>query len=388
MTLYYRIVMHPTPSLRESLQRLRTDQASKSMLSEDDVMQLLDANPVATLQGAGKSQISKRSTTSVSAVRWTIGGACLAAGVAAVMLWPNSADYDNQSQPIAESLANAPQSQNAFSGSQPIESNLEGNGQSLARSRDVALSLTTPMSAPQPAVLLTLSVSELQALNLHLVGPSLTYAEDGVRITVLTNGISARGSQNARSDVAPRHITMYRKGIFAQWFDDRSAPVAVNDMIGITVSLRDTSKPNFIDATVILWYAPTDAFINALPEQHQSNIRVSLQSTASTTSTPNQPVERRTRSASISATTIAPNPVQGSTAKLILHVTDACTTEIYIIDMMGQRSMDFVQNHAIAVGTHEILLSGLDALTSGMYVVVIDIPASNERLFHRLLIER
>jgi hypothetical protein len=56
--------------------------------------------------------------------------------------------------------------------------------------------------------------------------------------------------------------------------------------------------------------------------------------------------------------------------------------------MSREMSATLDPSYALGTGRQSITLSGLQDLPNGMYNVVVDIPASQERLVHRLLIER
>lgn len=383
-------VMRPTKTLNDSLRHLREDHDAP-LMSEQDIERFIAAHPVTP---ATHQTVIRPAGSTSQAWRWIVGTTSLAAAATAtILLWPTDAPQmvsvqHDVAAPMADHVATPPPTPANERRAQPQPRGdvavLHDDVQPLAaKAADMVQSATERF---QPTRTISLSASELAALGLKHTGDALRYVEDGITITVRTNGISATGERIPSDVRTPRHITLYRKGVnFARWMDRTAAPVDVNDLIGIQVWLRDPSKPAFQEADVILWYAPTDAFVNALPEGPRLQIRSELDQAQ----TPSSYVEHRTASASITSIVVAPNPVRSASANILLDVRTACTVTVRIIDMMSREmSATLDPSYALGTGRQSITLSGLQDLPNGMYNVVVDIPASQERLVHRLLIER
>lgn len=402
MTLTHVNVMRPNKNLRDSLQHLRDDHDAP-LMSEHDIERLIMANPVPTPQ----QQVLRPAPGTSTPWRWIVGATGLAAAATAtIMLWPTDVPQtvsirQDLSAPMADHVAPPPvptpandrrvraQSRGDAASSSDIAmadeiSTMQEAAEPLSAKATDMVQATTPRF--QPTRTISLSASDLAALGLKHTGDALRYVEDGVTITVRTNGISATGERIPSDLRTPRHITLYRKGMnFARWMDRTAAPVDVNDLIGIQVWLRDPSKPEFQEADVILWYAPTDEVIDALPLAQRLQLRRELGSTTA----PSAYVEHRTASASIASFVVAPNPVRTASASLLLDVRTSCTVTIRIIDMMAREvNIPLDPSYALGVGRETITLNGLQLLPNGMYNVIVDVPATQERVAHRLLIER
>lgn len=352
--------MQPNNAVHDALRHLREEQPTP-LMSENDIAQLIASAPMPT---------TAEPNTNLTASRWTwfVGSAAILTGVVAtLMLWPTTdapktitSNDTKQQMEVTPPLPLTP----------PVE---------MPTDEVVTFTDETPTDRPfRPTRTLKLSTSDLAALGLKFTGDAIRYVEDGVSITVRTNGISAQGRRIPSDLRTPRHITLYRKGLnLARWIDATASDVDVNTLIGVQVWLQDSTMPMFREADVILWYEPTDDVLAVLPQ----NKLQELQRTDA--------ADHRSSSASITSIVVAPNPVRSTSATLMLDVRTSCVTTIRLIDMMGREAIiPLNDSYSLNAGRESIALNSLHDLPNGMYHIVVDVPATQERLVQRLLIER
>lgn len=357
--------MQPTDPVNDALRLLREEQPTP-LMSEPDVTRLITSTPAAMVKESGK----------VPYTGFVVGALILTGMVAVLMLWPTADVPKAVVTPQADATlpSEEPAQKTVVTPPLPLTPPMEADANETQ-----TITEETPTITPfRPTRTLKLTTADLAALGLKFTGDALRYVEDGVSITVRTNGISAQGRRIPSDLRTPRHITLYRKGLnLARWIDATASDIDVNSLIGVQVWLQDSTMPMFREADVILWYAPTTDVIAALPV----NKLQQLQRDANT--------DHRTSSASIGTLVVAPNPVRASSAMLMLDVRTACVSTIRVIDMMGRDAIiPLNDSYSLNVGRESIALNSLQDLPNGMYHVVVDIPATQERLVHRLLIER
>jgi hypothetical protein len=351
--------MRPTDPVNDALRLLREEQPA-ALMSETDITRLVSSAPSTSIS-------DEVSGSSPSHWPWYVGGAVVTAGVVtALLVWPTG-DVPTPMSPDTTQQIDVTPTPSAQ--------------QRLALPTDEAQTTTNDeqqITPFRPTPTLTLSADELSALGLTFTGDALRYVEDGMSITVRTNGIRAHGQHTPSAHRTPRHITLYRKGQnLARWIDATASDVDVNTLIGVHVRLQDSTLPMFREADVILWYAPTDTVSSSLPRSKVNELQRSSSS------------QHHTPSSSITSVVIAPNPVRSASATVVLEVQRPCMASIRVIDMMGREvSVPLNDSYSLNTGRETIPLQALSDLPSGMYHVVIDVPSTQERLVQRMLIER
>jgi hypothetical protein len=228
-----------------------------------------------------------------------------------------------------------------------------------------------------------LPASSLEQLQLSVSPSSITYNEDGQKVTVKTSGISARGSKARDAEHTPRHITLYRNGkAFASWFD--SAAVRVNDLVPVRLHIEDPGNAMFPAADVILWYVPSEAFLATLPDAY----RLALGKELKGADVSQGFLERHTQASLITGSRLYPNPVSGSTAALEMQFSSQCRTSARVLDVNGREVLTLWSAQTMPSGTTNSTIYELDALPNGMYLVVVSIDGTLDHIIQRLLIER
>lgn len=363
--------MQPTDPVHDALRHLREEQPSP-LMSESDVARLIASAPLPSITKASPSFVVDRWT-------WFVGSAVILTGIVAALILLPTAEVRTppptdtaQETEVTPSLPVTPPL--------PLTSPLPPTPlRDQSTSEVQTITDETPSAPPlRPTRTLKLSTADLAALGLKFTGDALRYVEDGVSITVRTNGISAHG-QRIPSDLrTPRHITLYRKGLnLARWIDVSAPDVDVNSLIGVQVWLQDSTMPMFREADVILWYAPTADVLSVLPQDMLHKLQQS------------DAAELRSTTASIASMVVAPNPIRSSDATLLFDVVTPCVSTVRLIDMMGREAnIPLNDSYTLNIGRESIALTSLESLPNGMYNVVVEIPSTQERLVQRLLIER
>lgn len=282
-----------------------------------------------------------------------------AAAVVAVVLWP---DANPIVQPEPLTPADAYQD-NVIRSSEPSLADAQQN-----RVADV------PDAQSIPSVRsIQLTESELSQLGLKLMLGKMIYIDPGIRITIGTNGISAKHSNGEPTKYSPRHISMYHQGkLFASWFD-ADDDVNVNDLVAVQVHLDDANSTLFPSADVILWYVPTPEFKGRVPDPES----VRTNETTPTIS-----------NGEIASSMIFPNPVNGNSATLRVELQKEIFTSAVLVDVSGRHIRDLWTSMNMLKGAHDQPIADLGSLPNGMYLVVVFVDGSQERVIQRLLIER
>lgn len=236
----------------------------------------------------------------------------------------------------------------------------------------------TSTSTDIPSGLIELTAEQLAQVGIHYDTASIAYIEDGLRFVVSTTGISITGS-NGKSDArTPRHVTLYENGTHvASW--KRSHPDDdVDRLVGIIIRFHDRQTPETNHQSVaVVWVIPP-AGMPVPTAKPLVDVRTEEQGTD--TGTTDSPL--------IMHTALRPNPVAGSTATLTIDAQRPCLASITLYDVLGNRVATIADRASLTDGAQDILLTNLHEQPQGMYMVVIDIPETQERHARRLLIER
>lgn len=229
-----------------------------------------------------------------------------------------------------------------------------------------------------PSGLIELSAEQLAQVGIHYDTASIAYIEDGLRFVVSTSGISITGSNGKSDSRTPRHVTLYENGIHvASW--KRSHPDDdVDRLVGIIIRFHDR-QPTVSDrrSVAVVWVIPP-AGVQVPTAKPLADLRTEEQRADTRTTEP--PL--------IMQTALRPNPVAGSTATLTVDVLRPCAATITLYDVLGNRVATVVDRASLSAGAQDILLTNLHEQPQGMYMVVIDVPETQERHARRLLIER
>lgn len=236
----------------------------------------------------------------------------------------------------------------------------------------------TSTSTDIPSGLIELTAEQLAQVGIHYDTASISYIEDGLRFVVSTTGISITGS-NGKSDArTPRHVTLYENGTHvASW--KRSHPDDdVDRLVGIIIQFRDRqpTEPDHRSVAVVWVIPPADMKIPT----SKSAVDPMADERRTDTRSNNDPL--------ITNSTLRPNPVAGSTATLTIDAQRPCVASITLYDILGNRLATIVDQVRLTPGAQDVLLTNLHEQPQGMYMVVIDIPETQERHARRLLIER
>ena len=239
--------------------------------------------------------------------------------------------------------------------------------------------------------MLKLSEHTLGDLDLQVETSTITFEEDGRKVIVKTSGINVGGSRKSQdqvatsSSVSPRAITLYRSGkVQAHWARSEFKETNVNDLVPVSIRLNNSSNTIFPHADVVLWYEPSVEFVNRLPDAYRLALGKELRSNDPTSVL----VERNTASATISSSRVFPNPVTDDGATLQLNVDRPCTASVEVMDINGRTVFSVFKSQPLTTGSNQTRINNLSTLANGMYVVVVTIDGSAERIVQRLLIER
>lgn len=229
-----------------------------------------------------------------------------------------------------------------------------------------------------PSGLVELTAEQLAQVGIHYDTASIAYIEDGLRFVVSATGISITGSNGKSDSRTPRHVTLYEDGTHvASW--KRSHPDDdVDRLVGIIIRFhhRETPETNH-QSVAVVWVIPPAGL-----ELPSAKPAVDLLADERDTRT------RTTNSPLILRTALRPNPVAGSTATLTVAIQRPCVASITLYDILGNRVATIADRASLSAGEQDIQLSDLHEQPQGMYMVVMDIPETQERHARRLLIER
>lgn len=236
---------------------------------------------------------------------------------------------------------------------------------------------TTP-STDIPSGLIELTAEQLAQVGIHYDTASISYIEDGLRFVVSTTGISITGS-NGKSDArTPRHVTLYENGTHvASW--KRSHPDDdIERLVGIIIRFRDR-QPTEADhrSVAVVWVIPPADM--QIPTAKPAVDPMAAEQRTDT---------RANHDPLITNSALRPNPVAGSTATLTIDAQRPCTASITLYDILGNRLATIVDQTRLIAGEQDVILTNLHEQPQGMYMVVIDVPETQERHARRLLIER
>ncbi|MBU3742692.1 MAG: T9SS type A sorting domain-containing protein [Candidatus Kapabacteria bacterium] len=228
-----------------------------------------------------------------------------------------------------------------------------------------------------PTGLIELSAEQLALIGVRYDTATISYIEEGLKFNVRTTGIAISGSNGVTDKRTPRHVTLYKRGRNMASWKRMSTEGDVDELVGIRVRLFDAkAKPNHREAVVVIWCVPPiDVPVQQDRVQETGPPLGNADSVA-----PEEPTLTRTA--------IRPNPVAGSVAMLSVTVARPCNATVTIYDMLGGMVRLVAADTPLYAGTQDIPLENLHELSQGMYLVVVDAPASKERQVRRMLIER
>ena len=235
----------------------------------------------------------------------------------------------------------------------------------------------TSFNPDVPTGLIELTAEQLALIGVRYDTATISYIEEGLKFNVRTTGIAIGGSNGVTDKRTPRHVTLYKRGRnMASW--KRMSPDGdVDDLVGIRVRLYDgKAAAKHREAIVVIWCVPPADVV--LPDNRL----------AETGPASNDPDVVTPRQPALTQTSIRPNPVSGSVAMLNVTVAQPCNASIAIYDMLGGKVREIATETPLYGGSQDVALENLHELSQGMYLVVIDVPASKERHVRRLLIER
>lgn len=381
---------NPTPprDVRSAIQRLHDD-THEPLMSTKDIANLIASSP--------QTPSTPRSITQPSSSvlpLLAIAGASASAIAAAALLFVSSTNQ-------VEVLPSSP--------SADIVERHSSNSSPAVVSVPSQTSASTPLpTTPSEPLLGTWSANDraLAALGVTRSASRLTYVEGNTLVSVRTSGIVSQEAKQPSNSIAPRFVSLYHGSQLAfSWFDrrktrqkdipqhpptetsqqrlsNRSLMVgSVNDMICVRVDLSDQSNTFFPTATALLWYDPLPEVLEALPD--------SLRPTGNQTPSTNQLlVERRTTSDVVLESSVYPNPTTTLKATLALTLQQPSLATIEAFDVLGNKLATIQTDVYLDSGRHEIPI-GLDPSSpSGIVILVVSFTAHEDRIIHRLLIQR
>lgn len=379
---------NPPRDVRSAIQRLQDD-AHEPLMSTRDIANLIASSP----QTPSTPRSITQPSPSVLPLLAIAGASASAIAAAALLFVPST----NQ----VEVLPSPPSAE--------VVDRHSSNSTPSVVSVPSRTSASTPLpTTPSEQLLGTWSANDqaLAALGVTRSASRLTYVEGTTMVSVRTSGIVSQEAKQPSKSIAPRFVSLYHGSQLAfSWFDrrktrqndipqqpptetsqqrlsNRSLMVgSVNDMICVRVDLSDPSNSFFPSATALLWYDPLPEVLEVLPD--------SLRPSTHQTSTANQQlVERRTSSDVVIESSVYPNPTTTAKATLALTLQQPSLATIEAFDALGNKLATIQTDLYLDNGRHEIPIVLDPSSPSGMVILVVSFSAHEDRIIHRLLIQR
>ncbi len=358
--------MKSKPTLRDAFNSQRVESPHPPLLSDDDILQVIRTSSLEA--PAAKQPVSR------TAVRW-IGAVAAVASVAicVALLLPSRSNVSNHNFDINDTQHT----------NERVMADLPDDPTPPALTNVPSQAITAAQPDTSSLRTLDLPTTSLDKLGIRQHRGAIIYQEDDCRITIKTNGISATEFAESSVQHTPRHVTLYRNGKpFASWFD--SSATSVNNLVPVKLRVEDPGNAMFPAADVILWYIPTEAFLQAIPDVYRLALGKELKGAQVSQGF----LERRTSASSITSSRVFPNPVHGTSASLELLLSKQCRTSARLVDLQGSTLRTLWTSHPMPSGATTMPISHLDALPNGMYLVVVSIDGTLDHIIQRILIER
>lgn len=226
------------------------------------------------------------------------------------------------------------------------------------------------------------------------------------KVTARTNGIGdIRSDDSSKAAIAPLMITSYvNRRAFASYYsvsdrvlhntirriDEKSEIITegANKLIPVLVSIENAQESVFKKADIILWFEPTDSFINALPDNYKSALKKEL-------GMPEKPKTGEQRytdtwreeDGALINTRVYPNPTQDFDVRFSFSLSENRTCSIGIMDMFGHTLSVAKENMPFEKGEHRIDINLQDIDKNGIYLIVMQTDAG-EQIVQRLIVQR
>lgn len=226
------------------------------------------------------------------------------------------------------------------------------------------------------------------------------------KVTARTNGIGdVRSDDSSKAAIAPLMITSYvNRRAFASYYsvsdrvlhntirriDEKSEIITegANKLIPVLVSIENAQESVFKKADIILWFEPTDNFINALPDNYKSALKKEL-------GMPEKPKTGEQRytdtwreeDGALINTRVYPNPTQDFDVRFSFSLSENRTCSIGIMDMFGHTLSVAKENMPFEKGEHRIDINLQDIDKNGIYLIVMQTDAG-EQIVQRLIVQR
>lgn len=227
------------------------------------------------------------------------------------------------------------------------------------------------------------------------------------KVTARTNGIGdIHSNDSTQKAIAPLQITSYiNRHVFASYYSaadralhntlrrmDENTNVlmpSANSLIPVLATIENANDPVFKKAELILWFEPTNEFIEALPEPYKSALKKEIVQDAVK---PKSGEKRytdtwREEDGAVISSRVYPNPTQDFEVRLAFALSETRTCTIGIMDMFGHTLAIATENKSLEKGEHtlDINLNIIDK--NGVYLIVMR-TSDGEQIVQRLIVQR